>query len=104
MDDGNTASYKKRMLQGAAIGLLLIIFFLLSANKPNPDSMPMWWLRPLLVVPFAGAMGGLGFYLSGYYGKRLKINKAVLILLGLFGFLVALWLGMVVGLDGTYWN
>ncbi|MFZ6009251.1 MAG: hypothetical protein ACOYXT_02790, partial [Bacteroidota bacterium] len=52
-------SLAKRMIVGAGIGLTLITLFLLSADEPDPAWGKLWMIRPLIVVPFAGAMGGL---------------------------------------------
>ncbi len=92
------------MLLGAMIGLILIGLFLLGAGEPNPEWPRFWRIRPLVIVPLAGAMGG-AFYalLSGMraWGGWMKI---VAYIIGLIGFLIALWMGTVLGLDGTYWN
>lgn len=97
-------SYKKRMLQGSIVGLALILFFFLSANKPSPAWNATWWLKPLLVVPFTGAMGGLGFHILTSLQTNSGWKQLVLYVFGFIGFLIALWMGMIVGLDGTYWN
>jgi hypothetical protein len=58
----HTASLGKRMLQGAAIALILIIIFLVGAGEPNPDWGKLWMIKPLVIVPLAGAMGGIFYY------------------------------------------
>jgi hypothetical protein len=99
----HTALLRKRMLQGAAIALIPITVFLLNA-RPDPDWSTLWMIRPLVIVPAAGAMGGL-FYcimspLRGQGGwERIYVNILCLIV-----YVVGLWLGMVLGLDGTYWD
>ncbi len=49
-------SLVKRMLAGAGMGLLLISLFLLSAGEPNPEWGKQWIIRPLIIVPLAGAL------------------------------------------------
>lgn len=97
-------SLAKRMLVGAAIGLLLISVFLLSATEPNPSWGKLWMLRPLVVVPSAGAMGGFCNYFLIQFRKEIGVSKTAAVVLGAVVFVVGLWLGIVLGLDGTYWD
>jgi hypothetical protein len=97
-------SLGKRMLIGGGIGLLLISFFLVTAGEPNPEWEKFWRIRPLVVVTFAGAMGGLCNYFIVRICAQLGITKIVAIILSLIVFIIGLWLGTVLGLDGTYWN
>jgi predicted PurR-regulated permease PerM len=92
----NQSSLAKRMLLGAAIGLLLICFFLIWPK--------LWIIRPLIIVPLAGAMGGLCNYYIVHYHGTIGLNKTVAIILSVIVFIIGLWLGTVLGLDGTYWN
>jgi hypothetical protein len=97
-------SLTKRMLIGAAIGLALISFFLFNAGEPNPEWGKYWRIRPLLFVPFAGAIGGLCNYLIIRFHKSFGVHKAIAITLSLIIFIIGLWLGTVLGLVGTYWD
>lgn len=94
----------KTVLLGAAIGLILITLFLLSAGEGDPSWSKLWRLRPLIITPLAGAGGGMFFYFMNFIKKGSGFGKAVAIIIGALGFLCALWLGSVLGLDGTYWN
>lgn len=94
----------KPMLIGAVIGLLLISTFVFGVDNPKPEWGKLWMIRPLVIVPLAGAMGGLFFYFMNYLSAKGSINKTWAIILSLFVFLVGLWLGVVLGLDGTLWN
>ena len=100
----NQVSLVKRMVLGAAIGLLLISLFLLSAGKPNPEWGRLWMIRPLIIVPLAGAMGGLCNYFIFHFRSLVGVNKVIAGLLSAVVFIVGLWLGTVLGLDGTFWN
>jgi ABC-type transport system involved in cytochrome c biogenesis permease subunit len=101
---GQSSSLKKRMFIGAGIALVLIIVFLSGVNHPNPQWGRLWMIKPLLVVTLAGAMGGLYTYylqtLLGANGQR----RIIIALLSILGFIVAIWLGSVLGLNGTLWN
>jgi hypothetical protein len=92
------------MLVGAGIGLLLISFFLLSAGAPNPEWGKLWMIRPLIIVPLAGAMGGLCNYFIVNYRNQVGVNKVIAVLLSVIVFMVGLWMGVVLGLDGTLWD
>ncbi len=94
----------RHMLIGALIGLLLITLFLLKASGGDPSWGRFWMVRPLLIVPLAGAMGGAFFDLMGNLRTLGGWIRAVVVVLSVVGFGVALWMGMVLGLDGTYWN
>jgi len=97
-------SLAKRMLIGAGIGLVFIAVFLLPIKHANPAWGPNWMVRPFLMVPAAGALGGLFFHLMQVIAKRTGWNKILLVFVGVLGFLVACFLGTVLGLDGTLWN
>ncbi|WP_347158731.1 potassium transporter KefB [Pontibacter chitinilyticus] len=94
----------KRMLQGAGIGLVLIAFFLLGAGEPKPEWPKFWMVKPLLIVPAAGALGGLFFYNMDHLRARGGWRTAVSYIISLLIFLIILWLGTVLGLNGTMWD
>lgn len=99
-----SASLSKRMLGGAAIGLLLITLFLFSADEPNLAWGTLWMIRPLVIVTLAGAMGGLSNYFIIVFHNRVGLNKTLAIILSVIIFIIGIWLGVVLGLDGTMWN
>lgn len=92
------------MLVGAVIGLALISFFLLSVSNPDPAWGKFWMVRPLIVVSFAGAMGGLCNHFIFQFHTLAGINKTTAWIISILIFLVGLWLGAVLGLDGTLWD
>ncbi len=99
-----SASAGKRMLVGAAIGLAVVLFFLVQTDEPNPNWSKFWMIKPLIVVPFAGAMGGLLYSLMDrlrYQGgwKKITANMGSVLV-----FIVGLWMGLVFGFAGTLWN
>ncbi len=94
----------KRMLLGAGIALILIVVFLLGADEPKPEWGKLWMIKPLLIVPLAGAAGGLFYYLVDHRLHQGGWRKVLAILLGLIGYIISLWLGIVLGLDGTWWD
>lgn len=100
----HSASLSTRMLQGAGIALILITAFLLAAGEGDPAWPKFWMIRPLIIVSLAGASGG-GFY---YFMDRLRHQggwkKVLAFILSLIVYLFVLWIGTVLGLDGTWWD
>lgn len=100
----HTAPVGKRMLQGAGIALVLISLFLFSVDNPNPEWPKFWMLKPLVIVPVAGAMGGVFYYFMDHLRFQGGWIKVLSIFMRLFGYVIALWLGTVLGLSGTLWD
>ena len=99
----NFSSLILRMTLGGLIGLMLIAVFLYPSD-PNPEWGRFWWVRPFIIVPFAGAMGGAFNYIVSQQTFTRRWVKIAAIIFSLFVFLVGLWMGFVLGLDGTYWD
>jgi hypothetical protein len=97
------ASLGKRMLIGGVVALVLIIAFLYPTN-PNPNWGNYWMVRPLIVVPFAGAVGGACNYFLVSLSTLMGWNKALAYILSFIIFIFGLWIGTVLGLAGTLWN
>jgi hypothetical protein len=92
------------MMWGGGIALALISLFLSGVDEPHPDWPKYWMIRPLIIVPIAGALGGaFTYFMDGlrYQGGWLTAFGYVLTILG---YIVAVWMGSVLGLDGTMWN
>ncbi len=100
----NLAAFIKPMLFGAGIALALIILFLAGVDEPDPAWPRFWMLRPLLIVPMAGAAGGAFFALLRPWRARGGWIAVLAYILSLLVFIIGLWLGAVLGLDGTLWN
>lgn len=61
-------------------------------------------IRPLITVPLAGAMGGLCSYFIIHFHNKVGVNKAFTMVLSVIVFIIGLWLGAVLGLNGTMWD
>ena len=96
-------SLAKPMLIGAAIGLALISVFVFGVDNPNPEWPKLWRIRPLIVTPIAGAMGGAFYYLMDHLTYK-GLNRTVAVILSIIVFAVGLWMGTVLGLAGTMWD
>ncbi|WP_341840705.1 hypothetical protein [Chitinophaga caseinilytica] len=99
-----TVALLKRMLVGAAIGLTLMIIFLSGVPDPEPEWGRYWTVRPLIVIAFAGAAGGAFFHLVDPLRFSGTWKKIAAFLLCLLVFVFCLWIGSVLGLDGTLWD
>jgi hypothetical protein len=97
-------SLAKPIVIGAAIGLILISFFVFGVDHPNPAWGKLWMIKPLVIVPLAGASGGAFYYFMAHLNSHSGLNKTVAIVLSLMVYIIALWLGTVLGLNGTMWD
>lgn len=97
-------SLLKRMFLGALIGVIIISFFIFSVNEPDPNWGKYWIVRPLIIVPFVSAFGILSFYLKNILHFKNRWKILITIAISSLFFLIALWLGIILGLDGTLWN
>ena len=92
------------MTLGGGVGLLLITVFLATAEGTDPAWGRFWWIRPLVVVPVAGAAAGAVYHLMDLLALRRGWNRIIIGLSGFVLLFISLWLGSVLGLDGTYWD
>ena len=97
------ASFVKPVLVGAGIALIVILFFVTGADEPDPAWGKYWMIRPLLITPLAGAIGG-AFYAFMHYQSSRGFNRTLAILLSIVVYFIGLWMGIVLGLDGTMWD
>jgi hypothetical protein len=99
-----SSSLIKPILIGAGIALIVISIFLMGVKHPHPAWGKLWMIKPLIITPLAGASGGVFYYLL----KPLRLQGGWKMILGyaisFIGFIIALWLGIVLGLNGTLWN
>lgn len=99
----HSLSVVKPMLIGAGIALVVISFFVFGVDNTPAEWGKFWRIRPLIVTPLAGAMGGAFYAFMDYQSSR-GFNRTVAILLSIVVYFVGLWLGTVLGLAGTMWN
>ncbi|MCR5862025.1 potassium transporter KefB [Flavobacterium sp. J372] len=100
----NTASLLKCIVVGAAFNLILIGIFLSGVHDAKSEWGKYWMVRPLIIVPFGGAVGGTIFYLLHFYSRQLGFHKAIATVLGGIIFIIGLWMSFVLGLVGTLWD
>lgn len=91
------------VLVGAGIALLVISFFVFGVDAPHPEWPRFWMIRPLIITPLAGALGGAFYAFMDYQSSR-GFNRTLGKLLSLVVYLVGLWMGTILGLAGTMWD
>ncbi len=95
----------RRILTGAAIGLVLILVFVIPSLKNAPAEWGQYWMiRPLIVTPLFGAVAGycnhvLDFMRKEGGSKRLLTNVLTVII-----YAIVLWFGTIAGLGDTMWD
>ena len=94
----------RRMVQGATVGLILISFFVFGVDNPDPSWPKLWIVKPLLMVPLAGSVGGILYYFINPIRQQPGWRRIGANILGLLVFLIVLWMGTVLGLNGTMWD
>jgi hypothetical protein len=94
----------KLMLIGAGVGLIIISIFLMGVNQPRPEWGQYWMIRPLVIVPLAGAAGGVFYYIMDFLRYRGGWRTALAYFISVIGIIVGLWMGIVLGLVGTLWH
>jgi hypothetical protein len=99
-----STSLAKCIFIGGGIALALITIFLLKAGSPDPGWPKFWQIRPLVIVPLAGAAGGVCYYLMNPMRNQGGWQKIVANILSLLVYIIGLWMGTVLGLDGTMWD
>lgn len=101
----NRVVLRNRMIIGAAIGLAIISIFLLGADKPDPQWGEFWMVKPLIMVPLAGATAGfINYFLMHLVKNSSGLKKAIAVILSALAYFIGLWMGVVLGLNGTMWD
>ncbi len=104
MQSINAVSLTKNVLVGAGIALAAIIFFLLQVKHPNLEWGQFWMVRPMIIVPLAGATGGACFYFLNNAFSEKGWRKTLAFIVSVIVYVVGFWMGFVLGLAGTLWN
>ncbi|WP_130734599.1 hypothetical protein [Flavobacterium sp. J27] len=94
----------KFAIAGAIVALIIILLLIFSVPNPNPTWGKVWFVRPLVVTPFITSIGGALFYLINTKKTAFKFINLMLFLFSVFILLFFLWIGTILGLDGTLWN
>nr|WP_294796077.1 hypothetical protein [uncultured Mucilaginibacter sp.] len=101
---GQSSPLVKRMLIGAGIGAVIIALFILPVKHPQAEWGQLWMLKPFIITPFSGAVGGLVAHFMMHFRNQYGWNKVLTLLLTAIICVIGLWMGIVLGLNGTLWN
>lgn len=88
---------------GAGFAFLVISLCIFGIDKPHPEWGKFWMLRPLIITPLSGAIGGAFFYFINYKSYH-GFKRLIQFLLSLLIYGIGLWTGIILGLDGTMWD
>ena len=97
-------SLTKHLIFGAMVGLAVISLFVFGADNPKPEWGTYWRIRPLIITPLSGAAGGAVFYFMAHIGSQRGWSKASRVFTSIVIAFIGLWMGIVLGLDGTLWD
>lgn len=97
-------SLSTRMLIGGTIALAVIALLVLPINHPKPEWGQFWMIRPFIITPLAGMVGGAVSYYLTQKIPQVGWLKFATIVLSVVIYLIGLWMGIVLGLAGTLWN
>ena len=85
----------KRMLQGAAFALLLVMIIILTGPGLDED----WVLVPISFVTAGGALGGLFYHVADYVRLQRNWSKVWINILCVIVYLIGLYLSLILALD-----
>jgi ABC-type dipeptide/oligopeptide/nickel transport system permease subunit len=94
----------KRAIPGYIFGFAVISFFVFSVNTPDPAWGQYWYIRPLIITTLAGACCGLLIYSANLVDTDERWIAMLARIATIIGAFIGLWLGIILGLDGTLWN
>lgn len=100
----NKSLLVKLVIPGAVIGLIVALMFIRSAGEGDPNWPTNWMVRPLIILTLAGATGGAFSYYFIQLTPQGGWRRVLAIILSLIVCLVGLWMGIVLGFDGTLWD
>lgn len=99
----SSADLINKMLLSATIGIIIAGSFVYSNTPYNDNWGHLWFIKPLILIPLSGSVGGALYYLFTRYMQNV-LPKWLLFAVGTLLFGISLWVGTILGLNGTYWN
>ncbi len=100
----NAGAVIRHFIFGLIIGFIAISFFVFTVDHAPAEWGPRWMIRPLVVTPLVGGLAGLFLYAGKLLETPSKWMKIVAITGSVLAFLILLWIGIILGLDGTMWD
>ena len=104
MKNSYKRSFIKIVLLGFALGLFIASMLIHNVSFPKLSWGPNWYIKPMLVLSFVASIGSIPFYFANQY-EASNHSKKILAYLGATLFLLFfIWIGIILGFDGTIWN
>lgn len=98
------ATIAKTMALGLILGLVIISLFVFGVNNPKQEWGTNWRMQPLILTPIVVAFGSLAFFANRIFMPQTKTAKVLLSVASIIAFIISIWLGIIIGLNGTLWN
>lgn len=89
---------------GFAIAFLLVFGLIVTVNNPNPVWGKNWFVKPLILTPTVAAFGGFAFYYLSSISFRNQWISIAKTIVSILAYIFFLWIGTVIGFNGTLWN
>ncbi len=101
----NQNAIARRAVTGAVIAYILItVFLFVPGVTTNPGWPKFWMIQPLIIVPLAGAGGGIIYHFMHILFDPKGWKSIAVELICLVVYVIGLWIGTVLGLNGTLWD
>lgn len=92
------------MILGALPAISLMSLLVFSTDYVRPEWGKYWMIRPLVVIAFAGATGGAcTYFINRWFGNGIG-RKIAAFFVSAIVYLIGLWMGTVIGCNGTLWD
>jgi hypothetical protein len=92
------------MLLGALPAISLMSLMVFTVDHVKPEWGEYWYIRPLVVIAFAGGAGGACVYfINRWFGPGVG-RKIAAFGVSAIVYLIGLWMGTVIGCNGTLWD
>lgn len=99
----NNRTLIKTLLMSFAIGFFVITMMIFPIQNPKPEWGENWKIKPLIIVPLMSVIGSIPFYFTLIRKFKSSSNKFYSTIAAILLFLICLWLGIILGLNGTLW-
>lgn len=94
----------RRLIIGSTIAFIWTAIFLYTGGAFDPQWPKFWYFRPLILVPAAGAIGGLFYHFFESYRQRSKWWQVGINIFCVLVYIAGVWIATILGLDGVWWD
>lgn len=90
-----------RALKGAGFATILLVFTYTLLEEPNTGSS-RWVVVPLILVPFAGGLGGAVFYITDILWKQDGWRKTLTNTMSVLAYWFLILAAFMIGMNGPH--